>query len=153
MENNYKIITGLKNIDNNKIKEMLNEYSQLDSVATCGEKFCENLDDLASSYGDDVGNFYVIKNKDTDEYIGCVGYTITRPNQIKIKRLYIREQYRGNGYARLLINKLLNEAKEKQFENIFLITNHKMEPAINLYKTLDFEVVLDNCVVRMELNI
>ena len=56
-----------------------------------------------------------------------------------MKRLYVKPSFRKNKIGRLLIEELLNSAKEKNYEKMRLDTFLKLQAAVHLYKQFGFE--------------
>jgi len=56
----------------------------------------------------------------------------------EIKRMYIRPSFRGNGYSRLILDRLEKRAREFRFRVLRLDTNKFMEAAQYVYKKRGF---------------
>lgn len=151
MNSNYKIISSLNKLDISKIKKLLQEYSLLPEAQMCCDGFKEELDNLSNIYGSNNGNIFVIEYN--NEYVACVGYTKINKQEIEIKRLYVKPKKRGNGYARLLMECLIADAKENNVSKITLETNNNMQNAISLYESLNFKINNIDNTIHMELDI
>jgi len=76
-----------------------------------------------------------------------IGYVQLAPDYLPkaahtayLYELYIRPEYRGQGYGRQLINHATNQAKtEPQLEQIHLRATSRNTHAINLYKKMGFD--------------
>lgn len=92
---------------------------------------------IKTSYSNKETKTYILKN---DKWIiGHMGLNIRRErNLIHIFHLFIDRQYRGNGYAKLLIDKAILFAKQNNIELLSLFVLSSNEPAINLYKSYGF---------------
>ena len=55
-----------------------------------------------------------------------------------VEDLVVDAEQRGKGVGRKLMEKLLEEAKIRDLDEILLFTGHHRTPAINLYKSLGF---------------
>ena len=53
----------------------------------------------------------------------------------------VLKKFRGKGYGKLIIKKLIEVASKKNIENIFLTVDKENIPAINLYKKFDFKII------------
>ncbi|KAF9438253.1 hypothetical protein BGZ76_008986 [Entomortierella beljakovae] len=59
----------------------------------------------------------------------------------RMMRLSVSRQYRGKGYAKSIIQHLVNSAREKQFDRILVETEIAWTSAVQIYKSLGFKVV------------
>ncbi len=86
---------------------------------------------------------YVAKKKDW--IIGHLSIHM-RPQlkSIHIFHVFINRENRGEGYSKLLVNKVLEYAKTKQSDKIALAVNKNNPAAINLYQSDGFEIVGEN---------
>lgn len=55
-----------------------------------------------------------------------------------MKRLYVRPQFRENNIGKLLIQKIISDAKEIGYSYMLLDTLPFLEKAVHLYENLDF---------------
>lgn len=65
--------------------------------------------------------------------------------RIKIKfflsKLYIKKNFRGNGYSKILLNRVINFAKENDLGSIYLTVNKHNSNTISIYKHLRFKII------------
>lgn len=68
---------------------------------------------------------------------------------------YIGEKsFQGHGIGKLMIDKIINTAREKNINKLYLYVIHDNTQAIGLYKSKGFKVVEDdNKMIRMELEL
>ena len=63
----------------------------------------------------------------------------------ELAKMTVKEGYRGNGIANILMNQCINFAKQNNAKEIFLISNDSLIIARNLYDKYGFkEVDLDS---------
>ena len=66
-------------------------------------------------------------------------YTVISGYKGWVEDVVVHNNYRGKGLGRKLMNKLLEEGKNKGLSEILLFSNKKREAAISLYKSLNFQ--------------
>lgn len=80
--------------------------------------------------------FYVVE--DNHKIIGTIGLQKHKDKIARLKRLYLKKEYRGKGIGEKLLNRIINFAKLK-YNKIILSTYPEMERAILLYKKNGFK--------------
>lgn len=78
--------------------------------------------------------------KEEDDIIGFAGVWIT-PDCVELNNIVIRKDKRGNGYSKILLEKLLEISSKLEREIINLEVSEVNEPAISLYLKYGFEKV------------
>lgn len=126
------VITDAKNTDFIKLTRLLDQ-------------------DLNGRYGKLQAN-YNIHNKvdmincaaliyDNDIPIACGAYKKHDSASIEIKRIYVIEDYRRQGLGKRILKKLENHAKAEGYLNAKLETGKKQYEAIELYKSIGYQVI------------
>ena len=72
--------------------------------------------------------------------IGTVAMVLTKERIFELSKMAVDSSYQGLGIGRMLINACIDFAKRKSAEEIFLITNDKLLPALELYNSSGFEL-------------
>ena len=86
--------------------------------------------------------FFAVENQTT---IGTVAMIKSSEHMFELAKMTVKEGYRGNGIANILMNKCINFAKQNNAKEIFLISNDSLTIARNLYDKYGFkEVDLDS---------
>lgn len=111
-----------------KFKEYLSE-----------QNYDEEFENPMSKYAPPYGRLFLLKLDNTP--IGCVALRKVNESTCEMKRLYIKPEYRGYGYSHLLIDKVIEEAKDIGYEYIILDTLPYLETALRLYKKYGFEEI------------
>lgn len=84
-------------------------------------------------------SIYFILQKN-DEIIGFIGVLIVL-DEADITNIVIKQNYRGNGYSKILLKHIINYCKLNKIKKINLEVNSNNSKALNLYKTLGFNQV------------
>ena len=75
--------------------------------------------------------------------IGTSAMVLVKPKVFELAKMAVSKNFQGKGVGRVLINASIEFAKEKAAAEVFLITNDKLKPALNLYKSSGFNLDLD----------
>ena len=93
--------------------------------------------DLAKKYTDPNGRLLVcIEN---NKVVGMVAYHHYDNSCCEMKRLYVKNKYRGQKIGEKLIRELLKLAKNDGYKEMVLDTIKPLQEAIHLYKKLGFQ--------------
>ena len=80
--------------------------------------------------------FFLIRQDGTPA--GCGGIKLFGTEYGEIKRMYVRPQFRGMGFAKLMLEHLEDYARSRQAGILRLETGVRQQAAINLYEHLGF---------------
>lgn len=83
--------------------------------------------------------FFVIR--DNDVPIGCGGVQFFGSEYGEIKRMYIRPQFRGLGFAKLMLDHLEEHARSNGINLLRLETGIHQHDAIALYERVGFQLI------------
>lgn len=112
----------------------------------------ENIKEILQTDFDEFWNKRILKSelesenskyivaKDNKEIVGFAGIIIT-PIDVEITNIVTKKRNRKKGIGKLLLDKLIEMAKELKSETISLEVNEKNNIAIHLYETKGFEKV------------
>ena len=107
------------------------------NVDLCFQKFAKEVEDPLSKYGAPAGALFLTYFK--NEPAGCIALQpIKLEHACEMKRLYVRPNFRKEGLASLLVQALLDRAKELGYKKMVLDTLDKLVPAIKLYRRYGF---------------
>ena len=102
------------------------------------EKFRKGLEqENNQEYIDNGGNLWMAIDE-KDDVIGTIALKKHNNNEAEIKKLYVRNDYRGTGLSKELYSKVMETTKNRRFKRIFLGTYDKLERAINFYQRRGF---------------
>jgi GNAT superfamily N-acetyltransferase len=118
------------------IRILFGEYSALVAEALSFQNFQEELEALPGAYAPPGGALLIARDKDAAA--GCVALRRLDAGTGEMKRMYVRDAYRGTGLGRRLAEAVIEEARSRKHGRIVLDTLPKLAPAIALYRDLGF---------------
>ncbi|HYF41996.1 MAG TPA: GNAT family N-acetyltransferase [Ramlibacter sp.] len=129
--------------DFDAVRAIFKEYAQGLGVDLCFQQFDQELATLPGEYAPPRGALLValvdgavagccaLRPLDSSDY----------PNAAEMKRLYVRNAFRGFGLGRQLAEAILDAAREAGYASVLLDTLDDMEAARALYEDLGFESI------------
>lgn len=137
--------------DYSTIKELFVEYSQIKGAEGCFVSFDKELADLKGYYKDGA----IILGYEDDIPFGCIAIKKEDDDICQGKRLYIKPAYRGKGYARIMLNSMIDQARKLGYKELRFTTKPEvMTVAYGLYKRMGFEETgYENGVASMRINL
>jgi len=118
------------------VRTLFGEYSRLVSEALCFQNFDQELEALPGLYAPPAGVLLIAR--DAEKAAGCVALKQLDPASGEMKRMYVRDAYRGTGLGRRLALAVIDEARKRNYRRVVLDTLPKLAPAIALYRDLGF---------------
>jgi len=103
------------------------------------QDFDKELDNLPGEYAPPDGCIYLCKNQNV--FAGCIALRKLEPDICELKRMYVRDEYRGQGIGRKLAEEVIKRAKEIGYKKMRLDTLRSMRTAIGIYETLGFREI------------
>lgn len=91
------------------------------------------------SENENIENVWVVVVDDIPA--GCIAYRKKDEGVGEVKRMFIKEEYRGRGIAKELLKTVENHAREQGCHTLFLDTRITLEPAVSLYRAFGFDIV------------
>ncbi len=140
-----------------QIRNLFREYQNYLNVDLCFQSFEEELVSLPGKYAAPGGALLLVV--ENGEAAGCVALRNLENEICEMKRLFIKHEYRGRGYGRLLAEAVINEAVKIGYSTMRLDTLERLKSAMKLYELLGFKQVEPyysnplNEVVYWELNL
>ena len=122
----------------NIIRDLFREYEKELNEDICFQSFEEELKHPLKKYGAPDGDLLLAYWE--DEIAGCIALTkMKEPGACEMKRLYVKPPFRKNKIGRLLVEELLNSAKEREYKLMRLDTFLKLQAAVHLYQQFGFK--------------
>ncbi|HLX80813.1 MAG TPA: GNAT family N-acetyltransferase [Burkholderiales bacterium] len=126
--------TAAQDIEDARI--LFGEYSGLVAEALRFQNFDQELEALPGAYAPPGGAMLIARDGNTAA--GCVALRRIDAGTGEMKRMYVREQYRGSGLGRRLAVAVIDTAKQLGYARVVLDTLPKLGTAIALYRDLGF---------------
>lgn len=124
----------LENLENVKI--LFTEYSNSLNIDLCFQDFNNELKTLPGKYEKPSGSLILAF---VDENLaGCVALKKLEDKVCELKRLYVRDKFRGLKIGKILLEEIVEEAKKIGYTYMRLDTLPSMKSAQGLYEKIGF---------------
>ena len=129
------------------IRALFLEYSKIKGAESCFISFGNEMDNLESFYSGGA----LLVGYENGIPVGCIAIKKVDEKTCEAKRLFIKPEYRGKEYARILLESILSKARELGFTKVSLTTKPSVMPvAYALYGRMGFrEISEDHGTVSM----
>ena len=122
-------------------KELILEYSKIKGAEACFVSLDRELADLEGFYKDGA----LLLGYEDNEPVATIAIKKIDNDSAEAKRLYIKPEYRGNGFARHMLNAMLDKCRKLHFKEVRFTTKHEvMSIGYALYKKMGFEELENN---------
>ena len=103
------------------------------------QNYDEELAHLEVKYGAPDGRLYILM--EDGAVLGCVGLRRISDADCELKRLYLRPTARGRGLSRLLMDRVVADARAIGYSRMLLDTLPFLRAARGLYREYGFEEI------------
>ena len=121
------------------LRQLFREYEAWLQVDLCFQGFEQELAALPGAYAPPQGGIWL--SEQGGEIAGCVAIRPLDQGRCEIKRLWVREAYRGQALGRRLAETALREGKAMGYRRACLDTLGQMTAARQLYNSLGFHEI------------
>jgi ribosomal protein S18 acetylase RimI-like enzyme len=122
------------------VRSLFVEYQRWLNVSLCFQGFDSELAELPGKYAPPKGRLYLAEEQGI--IAGCIALRPMDEEGIcEMKRLYVKEEFRGKGIGRQLAGKIISDAREIGYTVMRLDTLQRMESARKLYTALGFTII------------
>jgi putative acetyltransferase len=133
---NFSIIKAHLKEEIEVVRDLFIEYQDFLQVDLCFQGFNEELDKLPYKYAEPEGT--ILLAKVGEKYAGVVALWKLEDGICEMKRLFVKDEFKGYGIGRKLAEKLIEEAKNKGYKKMNLDTLRRLKAANELYPKLGF---------------
>jgi GNAT superfamily N-acetyltransferase len=121
-------------------RELFLQYSDSLDFNLSFQHFDEELKNLPGAYAPPSGRLLLAHHQ--GQAAGCVALRQLDRQICEMKRLYVRSAYRGKGVGRVLVDRIIGEARTIGYERMRLDTiESSMQDAIALYRRRGFREI------------
>jgi len=122
-----------------EVRLLLREYVAGLPVPVEIPDFEVELAGLPGAYAPPRGRLLVVRSEGVSA--GCVGLRPLPEGKGELKRLYVREAFRGRGLARALVRAVIEAARLEGYARLRLDTHESMHGARALYRSFGFSEI------------
>lgn len=114
-------------------------YEWLEKYFTIEDEDRKILENPEKEIIDKGGAIFFAKEPDSGKIVGTAALILHDDGNFELAKMAVTEKAQGRQIGKKLAVAVINMAKQKKAEKLFLETNHKLVPAMNLYKRLGFK--------------
>ena len=118
-------------------RALFREYQQFLNVDLCFQGFEEELASLPGKYAPPNGAILLAKVE--QDIAGCVAVRELKDGTCEMKRLYVKDKFRGLAIGKQLAKAIVAQAKALQYQKMQLDTLERLETAMGIYQKLGFK--------------
>lgn len=139
------MVVEIRQADNVKditdIRRMFREYEKWLDIDLCFQSFESELAELPGKYAAPTGRLLVAEID--EKPAGCIALRKIDDETCEMKRLYVRDIFRGQNLGYLLIEELFKAARVVGYKKMRLDTlPSKMPQAVDLYQRFGFKEIV-----------
>jgi len=121
-------------------RRIFRDYETWLGMDLCFQGFEEELRTLPGKYSPPDGRLYLAYSD--EKVAGSIALRQLKPGVCEMKRLFVRDEFRGTGLGKTLIEKLIADAREIGYREMLLDTYPpKMGNAVKLYESHGFREI------------
>lgn len=125
------------NAKNSHFKQLCAELDDFLNILAGGEE--KRMEYIPLNQLDDIGD--VVISYDGDRPVGCASIKQYDDKHAEVKRVFVKDEYRGNGVARELMKMLEAKAVERGYRYLILETGRPLVAATRLYQDIGYRII------------
>jgi putative acetyltransferase len=123
-----------------QVRALFLEYGSSLGFSLCFQSFDDEMKNLPGAYGPPNG--ILLLARCADHAAGCIALRKLEVGICEMKRLYVRPADRGRGLGRMLVERLIADARMIGYERMRLDTvESAMKDAVALYRRMGFREI------------
>ncbi len=130
-------LSGVAELTRRYLEWDLSEFETVSGMSLSVDEYVSNTVDNLEDYMPPEGRLAMARDE-TGKLLGIVLLKPLATGTAEIKRLFVDPEARGEGLGRKLVGRLLEEAREIGYEQVFLDTGTYMPAAHRLYQSFGF---------------
>lgn len=138
-----KIVEAKKEGHLNQARILFREYEIFLGVDLCFQGFEQEITELPGKYASPKG--CLLLGMDGNKLVGCVAVRPLQEDICEMKRLFVRPEFRGHGYGKILVEEIIKKAHNIGYHYMRLDTLSSLKQAINLYESFGFKKIKPYC--------
>lgn len=121
-------------------RQLFLEYANSLGFSLCFQNFDEEVKNLPGAYAPPSGRLLLAYCN--SQVAGCIALRLLQPKICEMKRLYVRPAHRGTGIGKMLVERVIDEARRIGYERMRLDTvASSMQDAVALYRRRGFREI------------
>ena len=118
-------------------KQLLVDYQKYLGIDLCFQGFDDELAHLPGKYAPPRGRLYL--SEVNDEPAGCIAFYEMEKDVAELKRLFVKQDFRGAGIGRMMIERAIADARRIGYKKVRLDSLARLQQASDLYRKLGFD--------------
>jgi putative acetyltransferase len=125
-------------------RELFLEYAESLGFSLCFQNFDKELAGLPGDYAPPAGRLLLAEYE--GQLAGCIALHKLEDGVCEMKRLYLRPPFRGKGLGRILVERIIAEARQIGYQRMRLDTVEPvMKDAVAMYRKFGFREIDPYC--------
>ncbi len=120
-------------------RNLFREYQQFLNVDLCFQGFEEELASLPGKYAAPYGE--ILLAEFDGKMAGCVAVRAIKGDICEMKRLYVKDEFRGLSIGKTLAEEIIAKAKQLNYKKMQLDTLERLPAAMGIYQQLGFKKI------------
>jgi putative acetyltransferase len=132
-----------------QVRTLFLEYGGSLGFSLCFQSFDEESKSLPGAYAPPRGRLLLARS--ADHAAGCIALRPREAGICEMKRLYVRPGDRGKGLGRILVERIIAEARAIGYTRMRLDTiESAMQDAVELYRRMGFQEIAPYSTIPLE---